>query len=383
MSGIDTSAARYLWAGEGGQGSRGVDGGQEPAGHPAPRQAWLREMERAQLAGWFQPFSPGEASSAGARPVAAKPGTPSPAHAAPIPPAASAAAAIRSPVVRASPWQKPGVTPFPESVQKTPYGAGAVQHVTSESRMGDARSNARAGHNASGSVAASASSARGDVPGPRQATASMAYESSPAESSSAPAASMTAGAGPTSGKVGPDAGSGLPLVAKPFMDNAAVAWWPARLQPAVAPDLVMTLPRSAPAEFRGPAAAAVASSAGSEGRRGDPALALERQARSMGANPHMHGGNATGTRVYAQWTDAGALLWLGMDGAASQVGFQAAAIVPYLQRALREQGQRLLRVVCNGRVVFDAGMQTTTDFIAFPARSGGLSFSSIFQKGHP
>lgn len=194
---------------------------------------------------------------------------------------------------------------------------------------------------------------------------------------------MAAGAAPTPGKVEPDAGSGLPLVAKPLMDNAAMAWWPARLQPSAAPELAMTLARSALAEFRGPAAAVVASSAGSEGRRSDPAPALERQACAMGANPHMQGGTATGTRVHAQWTDAGALLWLGMDGSASQVGFQAAAIVPSLQRALREQGQRLVRVVCNGRVVFDAGMQTTTDFIAFPARSGGLSFSSIFQKGHP
>lgn len=186
------------------------------------------------------------------------------------------------------------------------------------------------------------------------------------------------------GKAGTDPGSDPPLVAKPLMDNAAAVWSPARLQVATAPDLAVTIARSALPEFRSPLATAVqCPPAEAGGGPADPAPALERQARSMGAAPHMQAGNASGTRVYAQWTEAGALLWLGMDGSASQVGFQAAAIVPSLQRALREQGQRLVRVVCNGRVVFDAGMQAATDLIEFSPRSAGLSFSSIFQKGHP
>jgi hypothetical protein len=186
------------------------------------------------------------------------------------------------------------------------------------------------------------------------------------------------------GKAGTDPGSHLPLVAEALIDNAAAVWSPARLQAVTAPDLAVNIARSALPEFRAPlTTAAQCPPAEAEGGRADPSPALERQARSMGTAPHMQSGNASGTRVYAQWTEAGALLWLGMDGSASQVGFQAAAIVPSLQRALREQGQRLVRVVCNGRVVFDAGMQAATDFVAFSPRSAGLSFSSIFQKGHP
>ena len=385
MNGIDSSAARYLWTGEGGQRPKGVDGGREPAGHPAPRQAWLREMERAQLAGWFQPFSPGEASPAGTGSIAVKRGTALPVDAAPMSHAASAAVAFRTPVVSASLWQKPVALPFSETLDASPrHGAAAAQESRGEPDTADARSDVAAGGKPPGQDAVSASSGVGDVPEPRDATASASSDVSLAGLPTVSPAEAAETAGATPGGAGTDAGSERPLVMKPLMDDAAAAWTPARLQAATTPGLAVTMARSALPEFRAPlATAAQWPPSGAEGRPGDPAPALGRQARSMGADPHMQGGNASGTRVYAQWTEAGALLWLGMDGSASQVGFQAAAIVPSLQRALREQGQRLVRVVCNGRVVFDAGMQAATDFIAFSPRSAGLSFSSIFQKGHP
>ncbi|MBF9266302.1 hypothetical protein, partial [Paracidovorax cattleyae] len=116
-------------------------------------------------------------------------------------------------------------------------------------------------------------------------------------------------------------------------------------------------------------------------------------ARALPAEAQRH----AGMRVHAQWSDAGAQLWLGMDGTADQVGFQAAAVVPSLERALREQGQRLVRVVCNGRVVFDAfapaSRQTTgpsrfTDVFSTAAqriapRARNVFSSSIFQEGNP
>jgi hypothetical protein len=59
-------------------------------------------------------------------------------------------------------------------------------------------------------------------------------------------------------------------------------------------------------------------------------------------------------RMHAQWTERGVQLWLGLDGSAQQVGAQAQAVVYSLHRLLRDQGQQLSRVVCNGQVVFDA-----------------------------
>jgi hypothetical protein len=64
------------------------------------------------------------------------------------------------------------------------------------------------------------------------------------------------------------------------------------------------------------------------------------------------------TRVHAQWTPEGLQLWLGMDGTAEQIENQAVALLQELQNALRGQGQRLARMVCNGRIVWDSELES-------------------------
>lgn len=59
------------------------------------------------------------------------------------------------------------------------------------------------------------------------------------------------------------------------------------------------------------------------------------------------------TRLHTQWSSEGLMLWIGLDGTARQVELQAQSIVNTLMRTLSSQGQRLSRVVCNGTVVFD------------------------------
>ena len=76
------------------------------------------------------------------------------------------------------------------------------------------------------------------------------------------------------------------------------------------------------------------------------------------------------TRLHTQWNAEGLSLWIGMDGTARQVELQAQTIVATLQRTLKSQGQRLSRVVCNGTVVFDEklselGRHRLTDFSSF------------------
>ena len=112
--------------------------------------------------------------------------------------------------------------------------------------------------------------------------------------------------------------------------------------------------------------------------------------RLLAAEKHQ----SPGPRVYAQWSATGVELWLGMDGTAAQVGFQAAALMASLERSLREQGQRLVRVVCNGQVVFDSERQSLSsaaapsgfaDLAAAVPFAGALPsglYFSIFQKGN-
>jgi hypothetical protein len=86
--------------------------------------------------------------------------------------------------------------------------------------------------------------------------------------------------------------------------------------------------------------------------------------------PNVATQRSTATRLHTQWTSEGLNLWIGMDGTARQVELQAQAIVTTLQRTLKFQGQRLSRVVCNGTVVFDDkvsefGNRHLTDFSSF------------------
>jgi len=108
--------------------------------------------------------------------------------------------------------------------------------------------------------------------------------------------------------------------------------------------------REAPALVPAPGTAqpSAQASQSSEGAAPAPRLAGPAIARWQGA------AQAQGMRMHAQWTEHGVQLWLGMDGSAQQIGAQAQAVVYSLQRLLRDQGQSLSRVVCNGQVVFDA-----------------------------
>jgi len=94
---------------------------------------------------------------------------------------------------------------------------------------------------------------------------------------------------------------------------------------------------------------------------------------SVGAAPQN-----SAPRLHANWSSDGLNLWVGMNGTAQQVTTQAAVIVNTLQRTLRNQGERLCRVVCNGAVVYDAMTSSNT--------SRFDDFSSVLDRynaGHP
>jgi hypothetical protein len=87
------------------------------------------------------------------------------------------------------------------------------------------------------------------------------------------------------------------------------------------------------------------------------------------------------TRIHTQWTFEGMTLWIGMDGTARQVELQAQAIVSTLLRTFNSQGQRLSRVVCNGTVVFDcqdpeANSRHLADFSSFLHQDTHIRMSS-------
>lgn len=90
---------------------------------------------------------------------------------------------------------------------------------------------------------------------------------------------------------------------------------------------------------------------------------------------------STATRLHTQWTSEGLNLWIGMDGTARQVELQAQAIAATLQRTLKSQGQRLSRVVCNGAVVFDDKLselasRRLTDFSSFLTQEAHVRMSA-------
>ena len=89
----------------------------------------------------------------------------------------------------------------------------------------------------------------------------------------------------------------------------------------------------------------------------------------------------TATRIHTQWTSEGMTVWIGMDGTARQVELQAQAIVSTLLRTFNSQGQRLSRVVCNGTVVFDsqdpeANSRHLADFSSFLHQDAHIRMSA-------
>lgn len=65
-------------------------------------------------------------------------------------------------------------------------------------------------------------------------------------------------------------------------------------------------------------------------------------------------GEDTRIRLHAQWLENAVTVWLGMDGSASSIASQVAVVLEQLQHHLSNQGQRLSRLICNGQVVFDS-----------------------------
>ncbi|CAM3548408.1 hypothetical protein [Paracidovorax anthurii] len=338
-------------------GGPSADGG--GSGEPArARQAWLREMERAQLTGWFQPFSAGAASDLvpplhGQGTVSADlrrwPGADASAHErfAGAPSSVSTRLALRSesiarPEPRPSPFMEVDrvgrASPMPSDPVEAPH--------QSESPMG------------SGGVE------QGPAPTvPIHAVASLSDGRYPNSIAS-------------EGGQHPSVPIAMP--AEAGRSAAAVSWHVPASQAAWLPTLDLALKPGTPIE-----SPEVSGAEASFMRASSPAQAHDESAdpvsrtaagRIAGGLRDSSTGVETGTRVHAQWMDAGLNLWLGMDGTAQQVGLQAYAVVQSLQRTLREQGQRLSRVVCNGRVVFDAAQPSST------ALRGGNPFEDVLAR---
>jgi hypothetical protein len=329
-----------------GQGG-GAPQDQAPTGQRS-RQAWLREMERAQLAGWFQPFGTATGDIAQhnpktqARPVQAGapgPATPQAAQRQPqmsMPGQAQArpVATTDSGITRtaSASGAAPALAEKPSPGLAAAGRSGMWESLSPRSghglSMGDS-SAAVAAYAAAGADAVAASAGEGGAPGLAKAVSAAASQQASAASATAaaPAAPEHAGirapiqmALQTAALLSASPSAALALLA--VRDAAA----PATAVPGA--DRPSTRASQSPAR---PSAAS------------GPAIA-----RWQGA------AQAQGMRMHAQWTERGVQLWLGLDGSAQQVGVQAQAVVYSLHRLLRDQGQQLSRVVCNGQLVFDA-----------------------------
>jgi len=349
-----------------GQGG-GAPQDQAPTGQRS-RQAWLREMERAQLAGWFQPFGTATGDIAQhnpktqARPVQA--GAPGPA----MPQAAQRQPQMSMPgqaQARPVATTDSGITrtasasgAAPALAEKASPGlAAAGRSGTWESlsprsghglSMGDS-SAAVAAYAAAGADAAAASAGEGGAPGLAKAVPAAASQQASAASATAAAPAATEHAG-IRAPIQMAVQTAALLSASPSAALALLA-----VRDAAAPaTAVPGADRPSTRASQSPASPSAASG---------PAIA-----RWQGA------AQAQGMRMHAQWTERGVQLWLGLDGSAQQVGAQAQAVVYSLHRLLRDQGQQLSRVVCNGQVVFDAATA--------PAGAGRAlhEFSDLFDR---
>ncbi|MDA8456962.1 hypothetical protein M4R22_19565 [Acidovorax sp. GBBC 3334] len=401
MTNLEAAMARFQGEAAGRmpttQGSRSSLPGNEgePSRQPAAvRQAWLREMERTQLAGWFQPFAQTEAVPA--------PNT----HAVPR----AAASRLSAAAPRA-------VSSFPVAHrQLLQPRAGLYERQTHEALPNAA---AKAAQQEPGGGEA----LRGEALGSAHSRASGMrenVEASPgrANRTAVPNSSHASAASDPQGFVKSRSEQDGWLKGSNVLDSAAspsdpLAHSPASKSHPVPAGSVLLIPTGITSSPMAGHPTLVADAMAAFAASDDPDAAVAAPLRPDGGVPRQQGAAfsasasranarlpasekqpAPGTRVHAQWSAAGVELWLGMDGTASQVGFQSAALVPSLQRSLREQGQRLMRVVCNGQVVFDCEspvshqLPTTprfADVVAAPPFAG-LSrtdlFSSIFQKGN-
>lgn len=103
-----------------------------------------------------------------------------------------------------------------------------------------------------------------------------------------------------------------------------------------------------------------------------------------GASQAVYGAERrSSTRVHVEWTQDSLELWLGIDGTTEQVELQVQTVATSVLRTLKLQGQRLTRLTCNGVVVFDATTDTTTAPVSPDFSSFVCQDSSAYQRGQP
>ncbi|CAN7566767.1 hypothetical protein LJR129_004105 [Acidovorax sp. LjRoot129] len=303
-----------------------------PTNKGAGRQAWMREMERAQASGWFQPFNESLLGHGSAseftlpRPLAA----------------------TRTPLAFAQLTQRDtgigGATESPFAMQQPSIQGDAALATAAESLQPTAESAAAEGADDAALAAAVQEIALGFAVGIQDA-------------------------------VTPELGSGSALMSQGVLGFRAAALQgdASRIADATGP-----LNRPAVASFVPifPQAASLSVALSSLTPQNTTSLnATAPSQHTDGVDGALHSSSLprallsgqTATRLHSAWTAEGLNLWLGMDGSAQQVRAQAAMIVSTLQQTLKGHGQRLNRVVCNGSVVFDASASsgvTLRDFSA-------------------
>lgn len=332
------SASPFLWLGmPGGSGGLGSSAARTPASasgapHDAlqasqtKRQAWLKEMERAQMAGWFVP-SPTVRQLQRSQEGALRTQVMASSHSS----AGSWRSAERSPAALATGLAYPPSVPSSFS----PHGENrtAALHLNVPKLERDTAVSAQ--HMAPNSQTTQANAMNGGE---------SAYLGK--DSRGAQRLAMT----PIKPGVAPLGGEGVVprTQASPSSPQESLQ---TPLPPRSLPVMPDVLRPTVFALTTSPASTASAAALGIL-----EATAPLRSGKTQASDGTGGGGYAysSATRVHAQWSADGLTLWLGVDGSAQQVELQAHAIVHALQKTLILQGQRLSRVVCNGQLVFDA-----------------------------
>ena len=338
------------------------------------KQAWTREMERAQIANWFQPFAP----------VVARvhPGL---AH---------------TPV---------GTGSQTRDHVANPYGGEARTHDESPDRASEASAlSAAAGHGSwtsSSFNAVAMSGAGGDSTGhaPTAGLASLADgagQASPralamdhvaartptantaaefAASEGRPHGAFTGGSAGGLGGAAERAGqhpvgmsdrsAGTNTERSPTQPQAQLPAVAARAVPASSLSISqMSLEALSVTQLLASAFPVGVSSAVASAQPALPATPPVRSSKALDASTQAGlwlpvsatQSQAAAPRVHSEWSEHGLQLWIGIDGTAEQIESQVAAILPQLERSLQAQGERLHRVICNGRVLLDASRPRST-----------------------
>lgn len=338
-------------------------------------QAWLREMERAQVTGWFLPFEAGSAKQESLPPR-------SRAQAAPRPFVQSKPTFAPAKMERSAHVEQPGQSAGPETPKLTRQ---IGQDGSGLSIPADRALNPEEG---SASEATASAGTEHSVEfaqvsqGPTQATQTVPH---PGSGWQGVAQSGAYQATPLPITVTGQPEAQLAAAQEHGVESArpAFALGSASL-PSMPPGLqtVRTTQAGTPPALTQAFGGVSANSALDQ-------LQPEAQAKRPGASAPLQSERSPATRLHSQWTVEGLRLWIGADGTAQQVQLQASTIVGALHRSLKDQGLKLSRVVCNGSVVFDAqasadGAGPFTDFTDVVARSmAPAAFNDFIQTQSP